>query len=268
MNTNLYTKELKRSRKSLITWSAIVVGFTIMVLSIYPSMQAMGEDLTNLMGNVPDELKKAMGMDEQTWSSILGFYSTYFGIYIVVLASIYTASTGATILSKEEKDRTAEFLLTRPISRLTIFKTKIADLVTLSGIIISLQAFAAVISILIFGNGDVDWNIVLTMQIHGAVLILFFTSVGVLLSSLLKPQTNFMGIVFGIVFGTYFLNALSKAADSISWLGYISPYNYIGFEVSDPDYGLNYLGISIILFISALLVVFSYKKYEKRDITA
>ena len=136
---NLYLKELKRNRKTFWIWTAIVLGFTVMVLSIYPSMKGMGDDLTNMMSNIPDELRKAMGMDEQTWSSIIGFYSTYFGIYIVLLTGIYTMSTGATIVSKEEKDRTAEFLLTKPISRKSIFQTKMMSLLTLSIAIIILQ---------------------------------------------------------------------------------------------------------------------------------
>lgn len=262
----LYLKELKRSRKTFFIWTAIVIAFTVMVLSIYPFMEGMGDDLTNMMRNIPDELRKAMGMDEQTWASILGFYSTYFGIYIVLLTGIYTMSTGATILSKEEKEKTAEFLLTRPISRKSIFNTKMNALFSLTLAIIVLQAIVAALSLTIASETSIDWMKFSTMHIHGAVLILFFTALGVLLSLFLKPKTNFMGLVFGIIFGSYFLNAMSKATEATEWMGYISPFYYVDFNVGDPEYSVNLLGVMVLIFLGVGSVVYARFRYEVRDI--
>lgn len=262
----LYTKELKRSRKSFFIWTAIVLGFTVMVLSIYPFMEGMGEDLSNMMRNIPDELRKAMGMDEQTWGSILGFYSTYFGIYIVLLTGIYTMSTGATILSKEEKEKTAEFLLTRPISRKWIFYTKVSALFSLTLGIIILQVIVAAISFSVAAETALDWGNFATMHLHGAVLTIFFTALGVLLSMFLNPKTNFMGLVFGIIFGSYFLNAMSKATEATEWMGYISPFNYVDFNVGDPNYSLSVWGVVVLLVLSVCSVLFAQTRYERRDI--
>lgn len=263
---SLYTKELKRNRKSFFIWTAIVLGFTVMVQSIYPFMETMGDDLTNMMGALPKELRKAMGVDAQTWGSILGFYSTYFGIYIVLLAGIYTMSTGATIISKEEKERTAEFLMTKPISRHSIFSGKMLSLATLTIGIILLQTVVAIIGFTIASETPVDWSVFITMHIHGATLIIFFTCIGVLLSMFLNPKTNFMGLVFGIIFGSYFLNAMSKATEATEWMGYLSAFNYVDFNVGDPDYSIQWLGVMALLVIGVTAVFYAYVKYRKRDI--
>jgi len=131
MNKVLYLKELKRNRKNSLIWGAIVLGFTFMILSIYPSFAEMGEQMAQLMSKLPQEMARAFGIDDATWSSIIGFYATYYGIYITLLMGIFTASTGATILGKEERDGTAEFLLTRPLSRRTVVNSKYAALFTL-----------------------------------------------------------------------------------------------------------------------------------------
>lgn len=262
----LYTKELKRNRRNFLIWSSIVLGFTVMVLSIYPFMEGMGEDLSNMMQNIPNELRKAMGMDEQTWGSILGFYSTYFGIYIVLLAGVYTMSTGATILSKEEKDRTAEFLMTRPISRKSIFQSKMSALFTLALGITVLQTVAAAISFSIAAENELSWSTFSTMHFHGAALIMFFTCIGVLLSMFLNPKTNFMGIVFGVIFGSYFLDAMSKATESSEWLGYFSAFHYVDFNVGNPDYSLSIWGIVGLLVIGLSALYYAYIRYERRDI--
>ena len=266
MNKNLYTKELKRNRKNLITWSLIVIGFTFMILAIFPSMADMGEDITKMMEKLPAELGKALGMDEQTWSSIIGFYSTYYGIYIILLMGIFTTSTGATILSKEEKEGTSEFLMTKPISRKNIFITKMMSLLTLSLIIYAIQTLCAIVGFSVFGGDNVNWNSFLIMHLHGLALILFFTTTGVLLSMFFRPKKNFMGMVVGIIFGSYFFNAMAKAATSVEWLGYLSPFHYLEFNVTSPDYRVNILGMICLLLLGGILLFFAQSVYLKKDI--
>ncbi|MCB9195274.1 MAG: ABC transporter permease subunit [Flavobacteriales bacterium] len=268
MNKNLFTKELKRSRKNLIIWTAIVVGFTFMVLAIFPFMEDMGRDMVQLMDKMPEELGKAFGMDSQTWSNILGFYSTYYGVYIVVLMSIYTASTGANILSKEERDRTAEFLMTKPITRWEIFKTKMIALFSLSIIIYLIQTVSAIVGLMLFGKEAFEWKIFTIMQLSGLILMLFFTSCGVLLSMFLTPKKNFMGMVVGLTFGTYFLNAIGKSTDQTEVIGFASPFHYFDFTVFDPDYSFNFFGAFLFLVLSSGMIYLSYKTFSRKDINS
>ncbi|MFK8046444.1 MAG: ABC transporter permease subunit [Crocinitomicaceae bacterium] len=265
MNKNLYFKELKRNKKNLAIWTGIVIGFTLLVTSIFPYMAEMGDNITVLMESIPPEIGKALGMDADTWSSILGFYSTYYGVYIIVLVSIYTASTATTIISKEEKDGTSEFLLTRPISRPTIVFSKIMALFTLSVIIFLIQTLTAYITVNIFAVNEVNWQVFAQMHFSGLILILFFSGVGVLLSMLLTPKKNFMGIVVGLTFGTYFLNAIGKSADAISWISYISPFNYL--EISkNPEVAFNYIGAVVMMILAGLFIYIADKLYLKKDI--
>lgn len=268
MNKNLYQKELKRNRKNLITWTAIIIGFTLMVLSIFPYMQEMGASMTQLMDKMPAELKNAMGMDENSWKSILGFYSTYYGIYIVVLISIYTTSTGTGIVSKEEKDRTSEFLFTKPITRKELFITKMGSLFTLVAITYLAQLIIAVIGIQLFKTNELNWNAFWMIHINGLFLILFFTSIGVLLSMFVQPKKNFMGIVVGITFGSYFINAIAKSTPTTSWLGYFTPFNYFDLNANSPDLGINYLAGTVIVATSIALLYFAKRKFESKDITS
>lgn len=265
MNKNLFTKELKRNRKNLLIWTGIVIGLTLMVLAIFPFMAEMGGEMVSLMESMPPELSKAMGMDAETWSNVLGFYSTYYGIYIIVLVSIFTTSTGALIISKEEKDRTAEFLLTRPISRKEIFFSKIMSLLTLCLIIFFVQTIAAAVGISMVAVDEVNWAVFTKMHLSGLVLMLFFTTIGVLLSMFLQPKKNFMGIVVGLTFGTYFLNAVAKSTEATAWIGYLSPFNYLEITI-DPNHNFQILNAIIMLAIGFGMLFLSYKVYAKKDI--
>ncbi|MBT8232467.1 MAG: ABC transporter permease [Saprospiraceae bacterium] len=268
MNKNLYFKELKRNRKSLIVWSAVVIAFTFIVMSVFPYMRDMGDDMAVMMSKLPEGMLKAMGIDAETFKGILGMYNTYYGIYIIVLLSIFASSTGATIISKEEKDKTAEFLLTKPISRKNIYITKMLVLITLALTAFLIQTITAIIFIIGFGEENVNWSVFVTMHLHGLVLILFFTCIGVFLSMLIKPKKNFMGITVGIVFGSYFLNAIAQVGGNLSWLGYLSPFHYLDFSVTDPNYSVNVPQVFIFLFLSAALLILSFRLYKSKDISA
>ncbi|MDG1332229.1 MAG: ABC transporter permease subunit [Crocinitomicaceae bacterium] len=265
MNKNLYLKELKRNRKNLMIWSAIVIGFTLMVTAIFPYMAEMGDNITVLMDSIPAELGKALGVDADTWSSILGFYSTYYSIYIILLVSIYTASTGATIISKEEKEGTSEFLLTKPVSRQTIVFSKLMSLFTLSLIIFAIQTITALISINAFATSSVNWGVFTQMHLSGLIIILFFTAAGVLISMFVTPKKNFMGIVVGMTFGTYFLNAIGKSAEAVEWISYISPFRYLEIT-KDPTVSFNYVGALILLVIAGGMLYLVNRVYMKKDI--
>jgi ABC-2 type transport system permease protein len=229
-------------------------------------MRNLGAQVANMLKFMPEGFTKGMGIDVQTWNSILGLYNTYYGIYIIVILGIFGSSTGATIISKEERDRTAEFLLTKPISRKFIFTTKIVSLFTLVIAVFLAQTITAITGILIFGDNNIRWSTFFTMYTNGLLLILFFTCLGVILSMFIHPNKNLIGMVVGIVFGTYFLNAIAKAAETIRWLGYISPFHYLDFTISNPNYHTNYLTVGIFLLISMLILLFSFKIYEKKDI--
>ncbi len=265
MNRIVFIKELKRNRKNFGIWTGIVLAFTMLILSIYPSFSDMGKDLVNLMAKLPKEYARAFGMDEATWNSIIGFYSTYFGIYITLLIGIFTASTGATILGKEERDGTAEFLLTRPVSRSCIFYSKMAALGIMILLVFFIQTLFALTGILIFSDFS-DWSIFWVMQVHGFFLVTLFTGLAIFISSFLSPKINFMGMVVGMIFGTYLVNAISKTADKIEWIGFISPYHYLNLNLDQGSLSFNPWACFTFFLITLVLTAWAKKRFLKKDI--
>ena len=53
MNSAIFKKELKRNRKNTAIWTAIVVVFTTLILSIFPSFSEMGEEIAKMMSSLP-----------------------------------------------------------------------------------------------------------------------------------------------------------------------------------------------------------------------
>ena len=260
MNRNLYNKELKRNRKNLFIWSGIAVSFTFMITSLYPTFQNAGQAMMDAM---PKEMTKAFGMDMAEWKHIMGYYKTYYGFHIILIMSIYACSCGANILSKEEREKTSEFLFSKPISRKSIFISKTFSLLTLIILIFALQTSASLLGVFFFDNGTIDWNTFFYMHFNGFVLISFFGALGLLISLLSKPKKNFMGIVVGIVFTCYFLHAISKSLEDVEWIGLFSPFHYLNF-----DEKTNFISVAIFIAIIALSIISSFKLLEKKNINA
>jgi len=221
------------------------------------NIQTEGKSIRQKIGYLPDN-----------WNTILGLYNIYFTIYMIVMMGIFSASTGALIFSSEEKNKTAEFLLTKPLTRKDIFMSKIFALFSLVFAIFLFQTAVAFIGVKIFGEGTASLSILFKMQINGLMLLLFFASIGVFVSMFLNPKNNFMGLVVGIVFGSYFIDAISKISDKMNWIGYFSPYDYFDFQVSNPDYRLNFLNIGLMILLCFVILIVSYFKYNKKNISA
>ena len=182
MNGNLFKLELGRNRKNLIIWSSIVVAFTVLILAIFPSMKDSMIVFAK-MEAIPDEMFKGLGVNPADFTHILGFYTTYYGIYIIGLAGVYAGSTGANLFSREERDRTAEFLYTKPMTRATVFSSKVAALYTLVVAIFVIQSIAATTGIIAFnGEEELPWDSYIPMQVHGFVMLLFFAALGMFIS--------------------------------------------------------------------------------------
>lgn len=265
MNKNLFHKELKRNRRSLVVWTSIIAAFTIFVMTFFPAMKDMGTGMEMMMDSLPDAMKDAMGMTDSSWTSPLGFYSTYYSLHIMVLAGIFAMSTASNLLVKEEKEHTAEFLYTRPLKRSNIYFTKAITALTIVLILIVVQTVLGALGIVAFAGEQINWTDFAIMQINGAALVLFFACLGFFLPTLIKPKNNFMGISVGAVFGGYMINALSKTSKSTEWVGYISPFNHVDFAVTEPGFGISWLGICILIPLGLILVLFGDRLFNKKD---
>jgi ABC-2 type transport system permease protein len=264
----LYNKELKRSRKNFLIWAVIVAGFTTMVTSLYPALEPMGDSIGQLLRGMPADLREMFGIGEASWTSILNFYNIYYGFYLMLLLGIYTASTAATMLTKEERDRTAEFLLTRPLTRQNVYWTKMFVLGTLAVSFMILQYVTAAIGMMVFGKGALSWSDFHILHLHGSALVLFFTGLAVPISLLVQARANFTGISVGLVLGSYFIEAISKAVDKAGWLGYISPFHYADLDSATPGFSLQWPNVIVLTALGVLLVVLGIRLFVRKDFAA
>ena len=261
---NIYKLEFKMSAKSVAIWSAAVAGLIFLFLSIFPSFAGEAEILSQALSSFPDELLMAFGMTDIDMSTVLGFYGLAFGFVQVCLA-IQAANYGFSILSVEERDLTADFLLAKPVGRNKILTSKL--LAALTGLAITniVVWVSSLVAITVFSSGR-SWEIEpLILLLSGMALFqLFFLTVGMVISLLVKRVRSVIPFSMALAFGMYVLNAFAGMLGDVK-LELITPFKHF-----DPNYILNNAAYDIplvLISVAAIVIslVASYLLYSRKD---
>jgi len=122
---NLYFKELKTYRKSLFIWSFFIFLLILMGMQDYAVINSSGgSEYMKIMESLPQGLQAIFGMTKLDLTKVVDYFAIVY-LYLVLMVSIHGAMLGNNIISKEEKDKTAEFLMVKPISRYAILTSKL-----------------------------------------------------------------------------------------------------------------------------------------------
>lgn len=266
MNWNLYFKELKRNRSRFIIWTLLVVCFILFTISIVPSMLQDRAQLENFLQIYPEALKKAFGMDPETWSSPLGIYVTYHVFYSYLLGGIFSITFAVEIISKEESRRTAEFLLTRPVTRSEVVASKASAFFSYLLAFNLAEICAGLIGLVGFFGSDFDFKAVLSLGFFGFIFTALLGSLGLFLSLLIKRGRTLVGLGTGLVLIAYILDTFAKAAEKVSFLRWASPFKFADFSVLQGSYGFDWWRLLYFLGLSALFIFLTFAIYRRKDI--
>lgn len=125
MNLNMYKMSMQQTRKSFIVWLVTIPLLVVLGMAFYPAISSSLGDLVGLFEN--PMMKGILGlfaMGPDQLNSLPGFYITYASIYVILMGGMFAAMTVISDLGNELRDKTTEFLLTRPVTRRAVVLTK------------------------------------------------------------------------------------------------------------------------------------------------
>ncbi len=258
----LVKHELKQGKTSLLIWTA-AIGFLLAIcIFLFPEMKGQMDSVSDMFSSM-GSFTEAFGMDRLNFGTLIGFYAVECGNILGLGGAFYAALCAAGILSKEEKDKTAEFLLTHPVSRKRIMTEKlIAVLVQITAMNIMIYAIS-VGSIAAVGEAIPLKEISL---LHFAYYLLQLELAGICfgISSFLRKGSA--GVGLGIAAMMYFLNLIANIADVAEFLKYITPFGYC----EGADIMANGRLDGVMTAVGAVIglggIMAAYLKYTKKDI--
>jgi ABC-2 type transport system permease protein len=267
MTMNIFKHEFKVRLKSVFIWSGSISALILAFLSMFGSFAAEAALVSDLMDSFPKELLIAFGMTDMDWSTILGFFGLLF-VFSQVCLAIQAANYGFGLVSIEETEWTADFLLTKPVSRVKIMTSKL--LAAISSLVLT-QAIiwgASFLFINIFRQGqEYEVKAVILLLLSMTIFQLFFLTVGMAISLLVKRLRNVLPYSMGLVFGLYILNAFGSMIGEKS-LEILSPFKHFSpsYIIKNAAWDFPLMMISVVLIVISIIA--SYVLYARRNIAS
>jgi ABC-2 type transport system permease protein len=260
---NVFKFELKSNFKSALTWSLVMIVLVTITISFYPLFKEDMSFLVSMLKNYPESLQKAFGLDVEIIDTIIGFYASLPMAFLLICGSLEAMLLGLVVTSKEIKDKTADFLFTKPISRASILFSKVSAIYTLLmgfGLIIFTYVF---IMLNIFSSKPFDITIFLLLSGVILMLQLFFASLGMLIGVASKKVKSPIAVSMAVVLSLYAFTSFIEDKMRV-----LIPFRYFEKEYifENNSYEIGYLLLTFTLIITFIGI--TYNLYLKKDINA
>lgn len=263
---NMFLHELKAYRKSTVVWTLsliLVVGF---FMSLYPAISADADQFKKILAGYPVQVRQAFGVSIDHITSLLGFYSYVFS-YVVLCGAIQAMNLGISILSKEVREKTADFLLTKPVTRSEIMTAKL--LAAFSSLLITNIIYVAAASLIasLVSKQPFDLDIFLLISLTAFYVELMFMCLGVIISVAAAKIKAVLPVSLSIVFGFFIVNMFGSVIGEKA-IRYLTPFKYYdtSYIINHGTYEGQFVVIEIIFIVITMMA--SYIIYAKKDIHA
>lgn len=263
---NIYLHELKLSRKSTVIWTVTLIAIVTLFMNLFPAFLQDASVMEKILQNFPEEFKKAFGISDFDFSTFLGFYSYIFS-FVLLFGAIQAMNLGIGTMSAEVREKTADFLLVKPVTRHKIITSKL--LASLTNIIIT-NAFViitAFVSAEIVLSEPYNKKLLFMITITMFFIQLIFISLGFFISVVIKKIKSVLPVSLGVVFGFYILDMFGSVigGDKIK---YLTPFKYFDLAhiIEKGKYETRFIILSLVIIVAA--IGGSYVLYYKKDISA
>jgi ABC-2 type transport system permease protein len=258
----LFKHELYKQRRSFIAWVGIMNVFVFGFMLLFPLFKEQMEALSDYMASLEDFLS-VLGMGGLDLSTAEGFFGADASMLLLIGGGMYATTLGLHVLLIEEKEKTADFLLTKPVSRSTIYITKYAVGI-LNIFLFNVISYVFVLLSFLLINEIFPFYTMGLYFVSNFVLGIVLMTMAYGISPMIRKVPS--GIAQGVAFGFYVLNSIKNVSTRLSFLQWFTPFSInesgkiFTEETLELTYILYYLGVSMIIWFIGFIC------YQKKDI--
>lgn len=249
-------------------WSmgGFAVGLAILnffILYMYPAVaEATEEMMSGLSESVAESLLGSMqliGTPEAYLNlQLFSFQPLYLAVFVIVETSAAVAG--------EERSKTFDLLLTRPVQRWRILTEK-ALAILLGVIIITLATAAGAVLGAAVAGVDIDL-LELTLSIINTIpFAIWLIGFGLFCSAIFRSRKTAALVATAVVVAGYMLNSLAEFVQDLQTWSVISPMEYYGWG-SPLLFATKWNHVGILLAAGLIFFVLAIVAFQRRQITS
>lgn len=260
---NVFLREVIAGRKSTLSWVVSMAGMVAMfMMGMYPAFTADIPAAKELLQGLPEAVRAAFSISIENFFTVFGFYA-YFLSFATVAAAIQAMNAGAGVIAKEFSGKTADFLLSKPVTRAHVISAKLAA--ALVSVVATAVAFgvAGYLAALVATEEPFSAGTFFLLSLTLLLVQLFFMTLGALFAVLIPKIKTVIAVSLPTVFTFYIIGTLGEILgnEEVRWL---TPFKFF-----DPVYIVNNTALErrfllfeivlIVLFVAATYVIFAKK---------
>ena len=267
---NVFVHELRQNRNSTIVWIISLVSIAVLYISIFPSISGSAA-ISDVYANFPEAFKKTFGIKEDILTAFPGLYAFVLNL-ILLTGAVQAMNLGTGITSKEVRERTADFLLTRPISRVSVMRQKLLTvfLLILVTDLVFMAADWAIIQALIDDPFRFKTFFISTSSLFLMPSIFFiqlwFLMIGASFAAIMRRPRRAGMYAAAVLLATFIISAFVDLTDRLGFLRYTTPFKYFDAKTifSEGRYSVQYIVITVVAV--TILLAGSQVAYKNRDL--
>lgn len=263
---NLFLHEMKQYWKYLLFWSlgmlAMIGGGMGKFTALY---DANDTSITDVFNQMPKAFLALFGMVNLEITSLSGYYGII-NFYLVIMGAIFAIILGAGILAKEERDKTAEFLFIKPVTRTWVLIHKLAAGLVYIFAFVGIDYLLSIVFIrMVAPNDDISQELLLMMAGLTLVMLAFYCiSFG--LSGALKNNNKASMIMISVMGASYIGSVMYDMIDNIEWARPFLIFKYFPNDEVIRNLALDplYVGLAVLWIVVGLALAFI--EFPRRDL--
>ncbi|HHT21016.1 MAG TPA: ABC transporter permease subunit [Tissierellia bacterium] len=259
---NMIKRELRAAWISLIVWGLGFVFLAYAGIVKFDSIIGSGPQVVDLVDRLPRVVLALFNMADIDITHLADYYSII-ASYLMVMVAAHGLFLGIRLFAKEEQAKTADFLLTKPRSRRTIYLQKVMAGVV---ILLILQLIMFLCNYAALANHLPDaMALLMNYSLAFLAIHLLFLGLGCLLVNV-APAKKAETIGLGILLISYFAPVLANMTEKRHHLSGYFPFNTF-LDRSMAEAGGAPVGK--LIFLGLLAVVFIWvglQRFKTKDI--
>ena len=254
--------ELRLGRISFLIWTCAIAFLLGITVWLFPEMKGEMEDMGSIFSSM-GSFTAMFGLDRLNFGTLKGYYAIECGNIAGIGGALFASLLASGILSKEEKEKTAEFLFAHPVSRLRIMIEKLLAVLIQITVMNAVLFLTALFVMRLIGE-EIPFREVTLMHLAYYLMQVELGCICFFLSAFLRKGSTGAGV--GVAAAAYTLNLIANIADKAAFLKDITPFGYCEGADIINDLALNGKRLGLGLGAGALCVLLACLYYPRKDL--